>query len=81
MKINENFEMKKYHTTEQLVDSIEEDFQDYQIFIDNNSDKYRGGFEWSISKDDEIFCSDLAFNIESAFSDAQQAVIKISAKQ
>jgi hypothetical protein len=70
--------MQNRRIVEKLVGVIEENFQGYEIFIESNSDYYRGGFEWSISKDDVIWHSDLAFNIEGALSDAQRTITDLN---
>lgn len=66
--------MKNYRVIERFSNSIEEEFQGYKIFIESNQDSYRGGFEWSISKDDEMWDSGLAFTIENAVSEAQNSI-------
>jgi|GEM_PF-2834112 len=70
--------MKDRCIVEELVGSIEENFQGYEIFIESNCDYYRGGFEWSIMKDDVIWHSDLAFSIEGSLSDAQRIVTELN---
>lgn len=57
-----------------LACNIEESFQGYEIFIEDNPDKYRGGFMWSISTDDDMWDSGLAFTIEDAMTEAKAAV-------
>ncbi|WP_323813420.1 hypothetical protein [Cellvibrio sp. NN19] len=66
--------MKNYSVTEQIHGSIEEEFKDYTIYIENNPDPYREGFEWSICKDNEILESNLAFTVEDAFQEAKTAI-------
>ena len=67
--------MKDYRIAEQLIGTIEEDFEGYKIYIESSSDYYRGGYEWSICKGDELLDSDLAFSINDAISDAQKSII------
>ena len=52
----------------------EESLKGYEIFIEENPDRYRGGFTWSISKDDnEIDCG-TSFELENAISEAHARI-------
>lgn len=66
--------MSNYDSNVRLACDIEESFQNYEIFIEDNPDKYRGGFIWSISTDDNMWDSGLAFTIEDAITEAKAAV-------
>ena len=70
--------MKNHRATEHLVGSIEEEFQGYEIFIENNPDRYRGGFSWSVCKDNEMWDSGLAVTIENAVSEAQNSIAELN---
>lgn len=70
--------MKNYRVIEHLAGSIEEEFQGCKIFIENNPDSYRGGFEWSVCKDDEMWDSGLAVTIENAVSEAQNSIAELN---
>ena len=69
--------MTNYQVVEHLIGSIEEEFEGYEIYIENNPDHYRGGYEWSVSKDDETLDSDLAFSIESALAEAKDSILAL----
>lgn len=49
----------------------EESFKGYEIFVEENPDKYTGGYTWSISQDDKELDTGLSFDLDSAVSDAQ----------
>jgi len=66
--------MKNYRTSEQLVGAIEEKFGGFDIYIENNPDHFRGGYEWSVSKDDEMLDTGLAFDVDSAINEAQESI-------
>jgi hypothetical protein len=67
-------------TKEQLINEAEEILHGYEIFIEGNPDIYRGGFEWSISKDDCVWDSGLAFDVTDAVSDANNAIMALRHK-
>lgn len=59
-------------------ESYEEIFRDYEIFIEPNPDKYRGGFAWSVSKDEcELDCG-LAPSMDSAIAESHIAIDKLT---
>lgn len=70
--------MKNHQVIEHLIGSIEEEFEGYEIYIENNPDHYRGGYEWAVCKDDEILDSDLAFSIESALAEAKDSILTLN---
>lgn len=72
--------MKNRSIVEVLVGTIEESFQGYEIFIENNPDYYRSGFDWCVSIESDICDSGLAFSIEDAFIDAQNAIVLLQNK-
>ena len=57
-----------------MGDSHEEPYAGYTIFIEPNRDRYRGGFEWSVCKDDVEFQSGLEFSVNDALKAARQSV-------
>ncbi|QYK05551.1 hypothetical protein [Shewanella zhangzhouensis] len=50
---------------------------DWRIYIAPNPDRYRGGFIWSIVKDDGIWDEGLAWSTNEAESDAIAAITAI----
>lgn len=63
--------------TETCNDSYEEIFHNHEIYIEPNPDHYRGGFAWSVSKDEcEIDCG-LATTLDEAITEAHTAIEKI----
>jgi len=69
--------MTSHQVVEHIIGSIEEEFEGYEIYIEDNPDRYRGGYEWSVCKDDEMLDSDLAFSIESAISEAKDSILAL----
>ncbi|OEE59969.1 hypothetical protein A1OK_12845 [Enterovibrio norvegicus FF-454] len=53
---------------------IEEPYKGFTIYIDENPDAYRGGFEFCISNGTTILEQGLTADLESAFSTAQKWV-------
>lgn len=49
----------------------EEEWCGYVIYIEENPDRYRGGFAWSVSKEDEEITMNLAFSPEDALVGAK----------
>jgi hypothetical protein len=72
------YTMKNYQMSKKLERTIEEVFERYQIHIVNNPDRYRGGYEWSVSKDNEMLDSGLAFNVEDAILEAKTLIIQLN---
>lgn len=70
--------MTGHKIIEILIDHIEEEFEEYEICIENNPDHYRGGYQWSVCKNDEMLDSGLAFCTESAISEAKDAIIALN---
>ncbi|NGN97690.1 hypothetical protein G5S52_08405 [Grimontia sp. S25] len=52
----------------------EESYKGFTIYIDENSDGYRGGFEFCISNGTEILEQGLTADPESALSTAQKLI-------
>ncbi|MCX7205388.1 MAG: hypothetical protein NT086_05270 [Proteobacteria bacterium] len=52
----------------------EETHLGFEIEIDANADKYRGGFAWSISKDEGEFDCGLANSVQDALDEARKAI-------
>ena len=69
--------MTSHQVVEHLIGSIEEEFEGYEIYIENNPDDYRGGYEWSVCKDDEMLVSDLAFSIESGITGPKDFILAL----
>lgn len=68
----------KYENTETCAESHEEIFHEHEIYIEPNPDHYRGGFAWSVCKDEcEIGCG-LATTMDGAIAEAHMAIEKIA---
>lgn len=64
--------------SETSPESYEEVFCEHEIYIEPNPDHYRGGFAWSVCKDDcEIDCG-LANSMDEALADAHLLIKKIA---
>jgi len=70
--------MTSHQVVEHLIGSIEEEFEGCKIYIENNPDHYRGGYEWSVSKDNEMLDSGLAFSTESAITEAKDSILALN---
>lgn len=73
--------MYDYQLAEKLTTCIEEEFEGYEIYIENNPDIYRGGFEWCISKDEILWDSGISFNIEDAIAEAKNSVVTLKSNE
>lgn len=56
------------------AENYEETYEGRSIFVGPNRDAYRGGFEWSVCKDDVELESGLEFSVDEALKAARQAV-------
>ena len=54
------------------ADSYEEEYFGYQIYIEKNRDRYRGGFEWVVCKDENELDAGLAFSINDGLAEARK---------
>ncbi|MEM6232527.1 hypothetical protein [Shewanella scandinavica] len=54
--------------------TYEEEYLDYQIYIEPNPDPNNEGFEWAICKDGSEWDGGLEYSIEEALKAAQKAV-------
>jgi hypothetical protein len=52
----------------------EETYNGYDIFVARNPDHYRGGFEWSVCKDETEWDSGLEFIAKSAVESARKTI-------
>jgi hypothetical protein len=60
--------------TENRDESYEEIFHEHEIYIEPNPDHYRGGFAWSVCKDEcELECG-LATTKDDALAEAHKAI-------
>lgn len=73
--------MTVHQITGHLIGSLEEEFEGHEICIEKNPDHYRGGYEWSVCKNDEMLDSGLAFSTESAISEAKHAIIALNGNE
>lgn len=53
---------------------IEEEYKTYTIHIEKNPDQWRGGFIWSVCKEDEELETGLDFTVETAREEAQRSI-------
>jgi hypothetical protein len=53
---------------------FEEEYQGFEIYVEENPDHYNEGYNWSISKNDECLDSGLEFDIQMAIEAARKAV-------
>jgi hypothetical protein len=58
----------------EFIGAHEETYNGYDIFVDENRDHNRGGYEWSVCKDETEWDSGLEFIAKSAIESAHKAV-------
>ncbi len=56
------------------AENYEETYAGRSIFVEPNRDPYRGGFEWSVCKDDVELESGLEFTVDEALKAARKSV-------
>ncbi len=56
------------------ADSYEEEYFGYEIYIEKNKDRYRGGFEWFVCKDENELNVGLGFSTNDALTAARKFV-------
>lgn len=66
--------MVKGVTENEVGETYEESYAGHMIFIEPNRDHYRGGFEWSVCRDDIELQSGLEFSIEEALKVSRKYV-------
>jgi len=54
--------------------TFEEPYAGHMIFIEPNRDIYRGGFEWSVCRDDNELQCGLEFSVEEALKASRKFV-------
>ncbi|WP_240220705.1 hypothetical protein [Rheinheimera hassiensis] len=50
----------------------EEEVNGFTIYIEDNPDRWRGGYSWSVCKDEVEFDSGLAFDVADALEQAKR---------
>lgn len=61
------------------ADSYEEEYFGYEIYVEKNRDRYRGGFEWFVCKDENELDVGLAFAANDALAEARKFVDSVRA--
>ncbi|MBT1446542.1 hypothetical protein KJI95_18770 [Shewanella sp. JM162201] len=54
--------------------SHEEEYKGYVIYVENNPDSYRGGYEYSVSDGEAIIEDGLVFDVEDALQSARSFI-------
>lgn len=52
----------------------DEEYRGYDIYIESNSDRYRGGYNWSVSDKDGIHEEDLNFSLNDCLANARKYI-------
>ncbi|WP_351088220.1 hypothetical protein [Shewanella sp. S1-49-MNA-CIBAN-0167] len=60
---------------------IEETIDGFDIYIEPNPDQYRGGYAWSVSKNDDELETGLVFTLDDAVSEALKMITGLSASR
>jgi hypothetical protein len=78
VRINENQEGTEMNDdidpVDSTADSYEEEYFGYEIYIEKNKDRYRGGFEWFVCKDENELDVGLSFSTNDALTAARNFV-------
>lgn len=67
----------KIYPADSASNSYEEEYFGYEIYVEKNRDQYRGGFEWSVCKDESELDVGLAFSVNDALTEARKFVDSI----
>jgi hypothetical protein len=53
---------------------FEEEYQGFEIYVEENPDHYNEGYVWSVSKNDECLDEGIEFDIQMAIDAARKAM-------
>jgi hypothetical protein len=67
--------MQQQATEPDLPLPYHEVFQTFEIYIDHNSDRWRGGYVWVVSKNNQEVSSGLSFSTGASVEEAWDAVL------
>lgn len=63
--------MLSTYTDNEITVPYEEEVNGFTIYIEDNPDRWRGGFSWSVCKDGIEFDSGLEFDVADALKQAK----------
>lgn len=66
--------MQNTYADDDIAVPYEEEINGFTIYIEDNPDRWRGGFSWSVCKDGIEFDSGLAFDVADAIHSANSAI-------
>lgn len=82
VEIRKNYAEEEHHEPRNNpTEDIEEFSSQYEIYIDENPDIYRGGFTWAVSDGESILKEGLSFDEDEAYEDASEYLVKLYYKQ
>lgn len=56
----------------------EEEINGFTVYIEDNPDRWRGGYSWSVCKDEVVWNDGLTFTISDAIHSASNAIAVLS---
>lgn len=62
--------MQSTYADDDITVPYEEEIKGFTIYIEDNPDRWRGGYSWSVCKDRVEFDSGLAFDVADALKQA-----------
>lgn len=67
--------MQQQATEADLPLPYHENFQTFEIYIDHNPDRWRGGYVWVVSKNNQELSCGLSFCVAAAAEEARESVM------
>lgn len=61
-----------------ITNSYEELYRGFEVYVAPDRDPYRGGFEWSVCKNETEYDAGLTFSIADAITAAREAVDELT---
>ncbi|MCT8985290.1 hypothetical protein [Shewanella phaeophyticola] len=59
---------------------FEEEYQGFEIYVEENPDHYNEGYSWSVSKNDECIDEGIEFDIKMAIDAARDTIANLNSK-
>ncbi len=60
--------------SDDFLGTYEETYKGYEIYIDRNRDSNRGGFEWTVCKDESEYENGLSFTAQGSLDEAFEVI-------
>lgn len=70
--------MQSIYADNDITLPYEEEINGFTIYIEDNPDRWRGGYSWAICKDDVVWNEGLTFTLSDAIHSASSAIAVLS---